>query len=166
LWRGFCEKGNTYNLTLTITIMKRILLLTILFAGFGFTAKGQPPVSTPNDDPNAPVMVFEEDTIQFGTVAQGTVVEKKYTFKNTGKTPLVITNATAPCGCTVPEFPKEPIAPGKTGVITVRFNSTGKMGVQDKVVTITSNNRDGSVEIHLQGTVTNPPPAPAPAGNK
>jgi hypothetical protein len=143
--------------------MKKLLLFSILAAGFGTAMYAQPQV-TPGVDPSAPVMKFETDTMNFGTIIQGTKVEKDFVFKNTGKTPLVITSATGSCHCTVPHFPTEPIAPGKTGVIHVVFDSNGKMGVQDKTATIVSNNRDGDIVLHLKGTVTVPPPAPTPGG--
>lgn len=114
------------------------------------------PQTTPNLDPSAPVMTFKTDTISFGTVTQGKKVEKDFIFTNTGKTPLIITSATGSCSCTVPEFPKEPIAPGKTGVIHVVFDSNGKMGAQDKTATIISNNRDGAIVLHLKGTIVAP----------
>lgn len=135
--------------------MKKLFLLTVLAAGFATMMKAQPQV-TPNLDPSAPEMTFKSDTASFGSVTQGTKVEYDFVFKNTGKTPLVIASATGSCQCTVPQYPKEPIAPGKTGVIHVVFDSTGKMGVQDKTVTITSNSRDGQIVLHLKGTVTAP----------
>ncbi|HET6989997.1 MAG TPA: DUF1573 domain-containing protein, partial [Bacteroidia bacterium] len=120
--------------------MKKLVLLA--FFATAFVAKSHAQV-TGNIDPSAPIMKFSVDTIDFGTVNQGTIVEKDFTFKNTGKTPLVITSATGSCHCTVPHFPEEPIAPGKTGVIHVVFDSNGKMGYQLKTATINSNNRDG-----------------------
>jgi hypothetical protein len=144
--------------------MKKILLLAIFAAGFSIAVKAQPQVSTSND-PSAPVMKFKVDTLDFGTVMQGTIVEKDFKFTNTGKSPLVITSATGSCHCTVPHFPEEPIAPGKTGIIHVVFDSNGKMGYQLKTATINSNNRDGAVIIYLTGTV-NVPPTPAPTGGK
>ena len=141
--------------------MKKILLLAFLATGIGISmqAQAQPQV-TPNPDPSAPVMTFKVDTMNFGTVTQGTIVERDYVFTNTGKSPLVITDAQGSCHCTVPKFPTEPIAPGKTGTIHVKFDSAGKMNYQDKTATITSNNRDGVVIIHLQGTVIAAPPTP------
>lgn len=143
--------------------MKKLFLLVLIAGGFAVAAHGQPPVSTTgNIDPSAPVMTFKSDTAGFGTITAGTVVEREFTFTNTGKTPLVITDATATCGCTKPVFPKEPIAPGKTGTIKVTFNSTGKMGPQDKQITITSNNRDGTVIVHLKGNVVAATEGPTP----
>lgn len=145
--------------------MKNIFLFALFAFGIGATMKAQPQVTTSND-PSAPVMKFKVDTLDFGTVTQGTIVEKDFKFTNTGKSPLVITSASGSCHCTVPHFPEEPIAPGKSGVIHVVFDSNGKMGYQLKTATINSNNRDGVVVIYLTGTVNVPPPTPAPTGGK
>ncbi len=102
---------------------------------------------------DAPVVVFERDIFDFGKIEQGGKVNHEFKFKNTGKTPLIISNATATCGCTVPEFPKEPILPGKEGVIKVIFNSAGKEGMQDKVITISSNANPNTTSVHLVGDV-------------
>lgn len=102
---------------------------------------------------NAPVLTFAETSYDFGTVKQGEVVEHTFKFTNTGKSPLVIESATATCGCTVPESPKEPIAPGKTGEIKVQFNSTGKSGQQSPVVTVRANTVPNITQVTLKGTV-------------
>lgn len=104
--------------------------------------------------PDAPVMSFESGMYNFGKIVHGEKVHHEYKFTNTGKTPLIITNATATCGCTIPEPPKEPIKPGASGVIKVEFNSEGKMGMQDKIITITSNGNPSTSELHLIGEVT------------
>jgi len=109
---------------------------------------------TPSAD--VPVMVFEKESYDFGKIKQGESIQYAYKFKNTGKTPLIITNATATCGCTVPEPPKDPILPGAEGVINVVFNSTGKIGVQDKVITVTSNGNPAINEVHLLGEIIQP----------
>ena len=102
---------------------------------------------------NAPVISFAETTYDFGTVKQGEVVEHTFKFTNTGKSPLVIESATATCGCTVPEPPKEPIAPGQSGEIKVQFNSTGKVGMQSPVVTVRANTVPNITQVTLKGTV-------------
>lgn len=106
--------------------------------------------------PDAAVISFEHGMYNFGTITQGDKVNYDFKFKNTGKSPLIITDATATCGCTIPEKPKEPVKPGETGVIKVVFNSTGKLGMQDKVVTITSNGNPSTTEVHLIGEVKEP----------
>jgi len=88
---------------------------------------------------DGPVITFEESSKDFGDITQGDKVENVFKFENTGKAPLVISNVAATCGCTVPSWPKEPIAPGKKGEIKVSFNSAGKMGKQNSVVRIYSN---------------------------
>ncbi|WP_316830078.1 DUF1573 domain-containing protein [Pedobacter aquatilis] len=103
--------------------------------------------------PDAPVITFERDIYDFEKIKQGEKVQHEFKFKNTGKSPLIISNATATCGCTIPETPKEPILPGKEGTIKVVFNSEGKMGMQDKVVTITSNANPNISTVHLVGEV-------------
>ncbi|MCX2575437.1 DUF1573 domain-containing protein [Pedobacter sandarakinus] len=102
---------------------------------------------------NAPIIVFEREVFDFGKLEQGEMVTHEFNFKNTGKSPLIISNATATCGCTVPQIPGEPILPGKDGKIKVVFNSTGKMGMQDKVVTVTSNANPATTTVHLVGEV-------------
>jgi hypothetical protein len=140
--------------------MKRILLTLICAMGAAIASYAQPTSSAP-DDPNAPKMTFTADVYNFDTIMQGDTVKYTFTFKNTGKSPLLITEALVGCGCTQPTFSKAPIAPGKTGTIYVEFRSAGKMGYQDKTVTVKSNNGSGDVVLHLKGTVI-PKPAPAP----
>lgn len=105
--------------------------------------------------PDAAVLSFEKSSHDFGKIKAGEKVHYDFNFTNTGKTPLIISSATATCGCTVPETPKEPIKPGESSVIKVIFDSTGKSGLQDKVITVASNGNPPSVEVHLTGEVTN-----------
>ena len=102
---------------------------------------------------DAPKVKFEKEIFDFGAINEGEKVSYDFKFENTGKTPLVITNATATCGCTVPDYPTQPIKPGEQGVIKVIFNSAGKNGMQDKVVTITSNALPEAAQLHLVGEV-------------
>src|SRR6185369_6066897 len=104
---------------------------------------------------------FEVDEYNFGTIKQGDKVSYDFNFVNNGKEPLVITEAHGSCGCTVPTWPKEPVAKGAKGVIHVEFNSAGKQGMQDKTVTLTSNAKGGSKVLHLKGNVEMQPRAPA-----
>ncbi|MBB2145412.1 DUF1573 domain-containing protein [Pedobacter sp. LMG 31464] len=105
---------------------------------------------------DAPKVKFEKEIYDFGVIKQGEKVQTSFKFTNTGKTPLIITDATATCGCTAPEYPKTPVKPGEEGVIKVTFDSTGKMGMQDKVVTITSNANPEANKLHLVGEVKEP----------
>ena len=95
-----------------------------------------------------------DSAYNFGKVAEGEIVEYNYRFKNTGNKPLVITNATASCGCTVPEKPEQPILPGETGFIKVKFNSEHRVGMAHKTVTISSNATPTFPELLLTGEVT------------
>lgn len=102
----------------------------------------------------APVMTFDEKVHDFGNLREGDVVETLFKFKNTGKSDLIISNAVGSCGCTVPEWPKEPIAPGATGDIKVKFNSNGKPNKQNKSVTLTTNTATGKEVIRITADVT------------
>jgi plastocyanin len=102
---------------------------------------------------NAPVMKFEFDSHDFGKVKAGDKVTYEFKFTNTGPSPLIITNATASCGCTVPEWPKEPIEPGQGGKIKVTFDSANKEGLQDKQITVTANTSPAQNVVHLVGEV-------------
>ena len=88
---------------------------------------------------DGPEITFEKASKDFGDITQGDKVEHVFKLENTGNAPLVISNVAATCGCTVPSWPKEPIAPGKSAEIKVSFNSAGKMGKQNSVVRIYSN---------------------------
>ncbi|HEY9045225.1 MAG TPA: DUF1573 domain-containing protein [Ohtaekwangia sp.] len=89
---------------------------------------------------SGPVITFEKKTHDFGQIVQGDKVENVFKFTNTGNEPLIITNVQVTCGCTTPKgWPRDPIQPGGKGEITIAFNSAGKIGRQDKVVTIVSN---------------------------
>lgn len=96
---------------------------------------------------------FDNLNYNFGTITQGERVSYSYKFKNTGKSPLIITNAEASCGCTVPEVPKEPIKPGDEAEIKVVFNSEGKMGLVDKQITVSSNGVPNMIALHLTGEI-------------
>jgi hypothetical protein len=103
---------------------------------------------------NAPAMKFEKETHDFGKIKQGEKVTYAFKFTNTGKSPLIIKDAVATCGCTKPEWPTAPIQPGADGEIKVTFNSAAKMGLQDKQITITANTNPAQSMVHLIGDVT------------
>jgi|TARA_R110000737_G_scaffold327696_2_gene342103 hypothetical protein len=102
---------------------------------------------------NGPVITFESDSKDFGDIKQGDKVENVFKFTNTGNQPLIISNVAATCGCTVPSWPKEPIAPGKAAEIKVSFNSAGKMGKQNSVVRIYSNASEPIEKVSLISNV-------------
>ncbi|HAA12817.1 MAG TPA: DUF1573 domain-containing protein [Cytophagales bacterium] len=99
---------------------------------------------------------FKEKEFNFGDIHQGDKVEHTFTFTNTGNAPLILSNVLVTCGCTATDWPKEAIPPGKDGEIKVTFNSTGKMGMQSKPVTVLSNSSQGQVQVKLMGNVLPP----------
>jgi len=109
-----------------------------------------------------PVMEFEKSEHDFGIIEQGTPQETIFTFTNTGNAPLVITNATTSCGCTVPEYPKnKPIAPGESGDMLVKFNGSGQNQVT-KTITVVANTTKGSELLRIKAFVN--PKGAAPLG--
>ena len=109
-------------------------------------------------DDNAGAAVFEftnegGKVWDFGTIQQGDSPEFSFTFKNTGNEPMIISNAKGSCGCTVPQWPKEPIAPGATGEINVKFSSKGKKGSQNKTVTLTANTTPPNTKLRVTGQI-------------
>lgn len=141
--------------------MKKMLLLPLFLIGSMTVSKAQAPVTSGLETKNGPVMTFDVLEYNYGTIKQGESVTHEFKFKNTGKEPLIINTAVGSCGCTVPDYPKEPIKPNGTGVIKVTFNSTGKMGAQDKTVTLTYDT-DKQIVLHIKGNVeASATPAPA-----
>lgn len=118
--------------------------------------------SAPAAAPTGPTtnMEFNETTFDFGTVQDGEMVSHTYNFKNTGSEPLILSDAKGSCGCTVPKWPREPIAPGASGQITVEFNSKGKGGKRNQKVTITANTNPPQTFIYLTGEVQGGEAAP------
>jgi hypothetical protein len=115
--------------------MKRIfaLIFGIAVAAAAFAQ------TTPAKAPG-PVITWEKSTHDFGDIQQGDKVENTFRFTNTGTEPLIITNVTVTCGCTTPKgWPRDPIAVGGKSEIIVAFNSLGKFGKQNKVITVISN---------------------------
>ncbi|MPR35722.1 DUF1573 domain-containing protein [Cytophagaceae bacterium SJW1-29] len=105
-----------------------------------------------------PVLAMQDSTTyQFGEIKEGEIVEHAFKFKNGGQFPLIINNVTASCGCTIPEWPREPIAPNEEAAIMVRFNSKGKPGPQVKTITVYANTEPAYSELRLQGIVAAAP---------
>ncbi len=132
------------------------------------------PAANPTANANNPAvpagpittMTFEEVEFDFGTVMEGEKVVHEYAFKNTGDEPLIIQNAKGSCGCTVPDWPRDPIAPGESSVIKVQFDSKNKGkvggGLQSKRVTITANTDPVNSYLTIKGKVDKDPNAPDP----
>lgn len=113
-----------------------------------------------NNTPANQVEIKDPTTVQiidsaydFGKTTEGEIVEYNYRFKNTGTKPLVVTNVSASCGCTVPEKPEQPIKPGETGYIKVKFNSEHRVGKAHKTITVSSNAEPAFPELLLTGEV-------------
>lgn len=101
---------------------------------------------------DGPVMTFESMEVDYGKIDQNADGNRKFTFTNTGTEPLVIKNARGSCGCTVPTWPKEPIMPGETGSIDVKYD-TNRVGPFTKTITITTNEAIGTKMLTIKGDV-------------
>ncbi len=96
---------------------------------------------------------YDNERYDFGIANEGDIVKHVFKFTNTGKEPLVISNAKGSCGCTVPTWPKEAIPPGGTGEINIEFNTSGKPGRQSKRVTVTANTVPSDTFLEIAGEV-------------
>ena len=141
--------------------MKKVLVLVAAAAFFAACNNQNASTETATDTTavavtdtaNAPVFNFEQNSYDFGQVSEGEKVSHDFKFTNTGNTPLVITDARASCGCTKPEYPASPVAPGESGTIHVVFDSQGRLGMQNKVITIVANTVPSTIELNLVGEV-------------
>ncbi|WP_425392332.1 DUF1573 domain-containing protein [Ekhidna sp.] len=128
-------------------------LASLLLVGFAFFATAQ------EDEPmTGPKISFSEKSFDFGEITQGEKVEHIFEFENVGNEPLILSDVRTTCGCTAPEWPKEPVAPGKTAKIKVVFNSAGKMGMQNKVITVMSNAVNNPERVKIVTNVMPPDP--------
>jgi hypothetical protein len=149
---------------------KTQLYFLIFFTGLGFMAcnnKGKRPSGSENNSSSASTMNVDPiadttnyttiqwlDSVQnFGKVTDGEKVQISFHFKNTGTKPLIITNVSAGCGCTVPVKPEAPIPPGQEGVIKAEFNSEGRVGQASKNVTVTCNTIIQNYTLLFEGEV-------------
>lgn len=107
----------------------------------------------PSDTNQLARIEFDAPDYDFGEVKEGTVVEHKFKFKNTGKVPLVIANCRSSCGCTIPEWPKDEIEPGESGEITATFNTQDRPGDQKKRIYITANTFPNESTVVVFGKV-------------
>lgn len=138
--------------------LKSILLVSsLLVATVTFAQEDKKQLTNiGNENTNQGEFKFKEEEFNFGTIKQGDVATHDFEFTNTGNEPIIISSAQGSCGCTVPTWPKEPIAKGAKATIKVTFNSGGKMGIQDKTVTISSNAKQNPIVIHMKGNVEKP----------
>lgn len=133
--------------------MKKIILALLLgsFAVLGYAQ---------NASEGSAAIQFTTTTHDFGTIKEGTLANYDFTFTNTGTAPLVLSSVQPSCGCTTPEWSKEPILPGAKGVIKASFNSYGRPGTFQKYITVKSNASNGEISLTIKGTVEPKPIEP------
>lgn len=131
--------------------MKTLVATALLLVATAFVSKSQTtaPVSTAE-------ITFEKVEHDYGTIKKSADGNCEFKFKNTGKEPLILTDVKSSCGCTVPAWTKEPILPGKSGSIKVRY-ATERVGVIDKSITVISNAKNSPIVLHIKGTILDTP---------
>jgi hypothetical protein len=144
--------------------MKKIVFLFVLAGVLVFSACQNQNTKKQNKnqnvstqvDKNAPVMSFTTMVHDFGKMDQGEIVKYTFHFKNTGKTDLKIARVSTSCGCTVGKYPHEPVKPGEEGDIEVTFNSSHKMGYQNKSVMLLANTKPSRTVLRIKAIVNVP----------
>lgn len=134
-------------------IMRKLASILAFFM-VTFTMNAQEKQETQVDS-NAPVITFESEVIDYGTIDQGSNGERVFKFTNTGKSPLVISNIKSTCGCTVPKAPKDPIMPGESGTIKVTYD-TKRLNGFSKMIMVYSNADTPVKRIRIKGIVVKP----------
>ena len=143
--------------------MKKVLsalAMLLLVAAVGYSQDDVAATAQAADSQDGPVMAFETETVDYGVIEQGSDPYRVFKFTNTGNAPLIITNAKGSCGCTVPTYPKEPIGPGETSEIKVRYD-TNRLGKFTKRVTLTTNAGEEKQMLTIQGEVVQKAEEPA-----
>jgi len=143
--------------------MKKTILSFAVMLFTAFAVSAQAPAASATvavENPNAPEAKYETEVLDYGTIEFDSNGDREFKFKNTGKEPLIVYSATGSCGCTVPIAPKEPIQPGKEGIIKVHYD-TKRVGSFEKTVTVSSNGKTPSKTLKIKGTVK---AAATPAG--
>lgn len=145
--------------------MKKLFSVLILMA-FVFAGVAQEDAAQPkkNKKVKTPEITFVKLVHDYGQIEQGGNGECEFEFKNTGKADLILTNCRSSCGCTVPSWPKDPIAPGKKAVIKVKYN-TQRIGQINKTITVESNAVNDRVVLKITGNVNPKPTEAAPENN-
>lgn len=143
--------------------MKKIFSITVLML-FALTMSAQEAPAEKNKKVKEPEITFETLIHDYGQIYQNDNGECEFQFKNTGKADLILTNCRSSCGCTVPDWPREPIAPGKKGSIKVKYN-TGRLGVINKSITVESNATNNRVVLNIKGNVNARPAESVPENN-
>jgi hypothetical protein len=133
--------------------MKKFMITAFVAISSMFAVSAQTTPATENK--SQAEITFDKETHDFGIISQNQPATYTFMFKNTGKEPLIITNAQASCGCTTPEWTKEPIMPGKKGFIKATYNAAS-LGVFNKAVTVMSNAKTPTVVLYIKGDVKVP----------
>lgn len=136
--------------------MKRLSIVTglLLFGLFAFAQQN-------NDNPMGPSIKFAYETYDYGTIVQEGNGDCEFTFKNEGNEPLVLTSVVSSCGCTTPNWPREPILPGQNGSIKVHYD-TKRLGAINKRITVNSNASNPTVILTITGNVIQKPTGAVP----
>lgn len=130
--------------------MKNLLLALFVFVGLSLSAQGDGSLNLVTGD--GPVITFDNEVLDYGTIEQGADGERFFTLKNEGTEPLIVSNCKGSCGCTVPQCPKEPILPGESSKIKVKYD-TNRLGQFTKSITVTSNATETTKVIKITGKV-------------
>ena len=130
------------------TKMKFLLLFFLMTIGTTYAQNA-------NSNKEAGIMTFESSDIDYGSINQYDNGERLFTFKNTGNAPIVITQVRSSCGCTVPSYSKEPIMPGQSSEIQVKY-ATNRLGVFKKTITVLSNAEEPAKILYIKGNVLSP----------
>jgi hypothetical protein len=133
--------------------MKYLLLMIVVLLPAALVAQGS---ETPSDSVDGPAITFIVNQADLGDLRQGEKAEYLFEFTNMGNKPLVIQNVISTCGCTVPQWPKEPVKPGEKSVLKVVFDSSGKIGRQNKIITIRSNVPGPDKKLRISAMVLPP----------
>jgi len=132
--------------------MKKVLVTLGVSMLMTFAALAQDATPPPAENPNAPVITFEKTTHDYGTVTKGGDGTCEFKFKNNGIEPLILSNVSSSCGCTVPEWPREPILKGKSAAVKVKYD-TNRVGPINKTITVMSNAKVASIQLKIIGSV-------------
>jgi len=140
-------------------IITSVALLAVIALGATAQDKKAAPTPAPAAQPgNMAAFKWDATTFDFGKIPQGKPVTHEFKFSNVGKVPLVLSSVNASCGCTTPDWTKDPIAPGKTGTIKATFNAASA-GAFNKSITVNANVEGGATYLTIKGEVVQPQPA-------
>ena len=139
--------------------MKKIFLAIALISGF-MVAQAQTKAPNEKQAANGPIMEFETSVMDYGLIEHNADGKREFVLTNTGNAPLIISNAKGSCGCTVPTWPKAPIAPGESASIGVKY-ATNRIGKFTKTITLTTNAPEKTKILTIKGEVKKPVETPA-----